>query len=70
MTDPAPDAVTEAMAGAGAGAVTEARNNTPGDARNDEKSRRRAMTIRAVIYIAATHLWAGFMILIFTLGKH
>ncbi len=40
------------------------------DARADEKSRRRAMTIRAVIYIAATHVWAGFMILIFTLGKH
>ncbi|MFC8451696.1 DUF6126 family protein [Kitasatospora sp. NPDC057223] len=39
------------------------------DARADERSRRRAMTIRAVIYIAATHVWAGFMILLFTLGK-
>ncbi len=39
------------------------------DATADEKSRRKQMTIRAVIYIAATHVWAGFMILIFTLGK-
>ncbi|WP_371481501.1 DUF6126 family protein [Kitasatospora sp. NBC_00315] len=40
------------------------------DATADEKSRRKQMMTRAVIYIAATHLWAGFMILIFTLGKH
>lgn len=39
------------------------------DATADEKIRRRRMMIRAVIYIAATHLWAGFMILLFTLGK-
>lgn len=67
MTDSAPDAVTEAMTDA---AVTETRQDTHGDARNDERRRRKAMMIRAVIYIAATHLWAGFMILVFTLGKH
>ncbi|MGK4584532.1 DUF6126 family protein [Kitasatospora sp. HPMI-4] len=39
------------------------------DGRTEEKSRRRAMLTRAVIYIAATHIWAGFMILLFTLGK-
>ncbi|WP_329495003.1 DUF6126 family protein [Kitasatospora herbaricolor] len=62
MTEPTPDAVTATVAGA----PQDARNT----ARNDEKSRRKAMMIRAVIYIAATHLWAGFMILVFTLGKH
>ncbi|MFF1874258.1 DUF6126 family protein [Kitasatospora herbaricolor] len=61
MTDPSPDAVTATDA--------EAPHDTRNTARNDERSRRRAMTIRAVIYIAATHLWAGFMILVFTLGK-
>jgi len=39
------------------------------NAKADEKSRRKSMMIRAVIYIAATHVWAGFMILLFTLGK-
>ncbi|MFE4601797.1 DUF6126 family protein [Kitasatospora indigofera] len=68
MTDSAPDAVTGAMTDAGAGAG--ARHESHGDARNDEKRRRKAMMIRAVIYIAATHLWAGFMILVFSLGKH
>ncbi|MFF3596150.1 DUF6126 family protein [Kitasatospora indigofera] len=66
MTDSAPDAVTGAMTDAVAGA----RHESHGDARDDEKRRRKAMMIRAVIYIAATHLWAGFMILVFSLGKH
>ncbi|MDH6134700.1 hypothetical protein P3T37_004104 [Kitasatospora sp. MAA4] len=39
-------------------------------ATKDEKSKRKAMLVRAVIYIAATHVWAAFLILLFTLGKH
>ncbi|MEU9129433.1 DUF6126 family protein [Kitasatospora sp. NPDC048540] len=38
------------------------------DAVHDEKTRRRAMMIRASIYIAGTHLFAGFVILLFALG--
>ncbi|MFF2041397.1 DUF6126 family protein [Kitasatospora sp. NPDC058170] len=38
------------------------------DGISDEKSRRRAMLVRAGIYIFATHLFAGFVILLFTLG--
>ncbi|MFC6599804.1 DUF6126 family protein [Kitasatospora paranensis] len=38
------------------------------EAVRDEKSRRRAMMIRASIYVAGTHLFAGFVILLFTLG--
>jgi hypothetical protein len=38
------------------------------DAVRDEKARRRAMLVRALIYIAGTHLFAGFVILLFTLG--
>ncbi|MFI6846410.1 DUF6126 family protein [Kitasatospora sp. NBC_00085] len=38
------------------------------DGISDEKSRRKAMLIRAGIYIFATHLFAGFVILLFTLG--
>ncbi|MEV4557802.1 DUF6126 family protein [Kitasatospora sp. NPDC049285] len=34
----------------------------------DEKSRRKQMMIRALIYIAGTHLFAGFVILLFALG--
>ncbi|MDH6111969.1 hypothetical protein P3T36_006848 [Kitasatospora sp. MAP12-15] len=39
-------------------------------ATKDEKSKRKAMLVRALIYIAATHVWAAFLILLFTLGKH
>lgn len=35
---------------------------------SDEKNRRKAMLIRAGIYIFATHLFAGFVLLLFTLG--
>ncbi|MDY0812702.1 DUF6126 family protein [Kitasatospora purpeofusca] len=35
----------------------------------DEKQRRKAMLIRASIYIAGTHLFAGFVILLFALGN-
>ncbi|MFE2726011.1 DUF6126 family protein [Kitasatospora sp. NPDC059327] len=35
---------------------------------SDEQSRRKAMLIRAGIYIFATHLFAGFVLLLFTLG--
>ncbi|MEV6208074.1 DUF6126 family protein [Kitasatospora sp. NPDC051914] len=38
------------------------------EAVRDEKNKRRAMLIRASIYIAGTHLFAGFVILLFTLG--
>lgn len=38
------------------------------DGISDERSRRRAMLVRAGIYIFATHLFAGFVILLFTLG--
>ncbi|MFJ8473392.1 DUF6126 family protein [Kitasatospora sp. NPDC094011] len=39
-----------------------------GDGVSEEKSRRRAMLIRAGIYIFATHLFAGFVLLLFALG--
>jgi hypothetical protein len=39
------------------------------DATRDEKARRKAMMIRASIYILGTHLFAGFVILLFTLGN-
>ncbi|GAA2145429.1 hypothetical protein GCM10009760_34070 [Kitasatospora kazusensis] len=38
------------------------------DATRDEKSKRKAMLVRASIYIAGTHLFAGFVILLFALG--
>ncbi|WP_168219577.1 DUF6126 family protein [Kitasatospora sp. MMS16-BH015] len=34
----------------------------------DEKARRKAMLIRASVYIAGTHLFAGFVMLLFFLG--
>ncbi|WP_244305136.1 DUF6126 family protein [Kitasatospora cheerisanensis] len=34
----------------------------------DEKTKRKAMLIRALIYIAGTHLFAGFVLLLFALG--
>ncbi|MFD5467923.1 DUF6126 family protein [Kitasatospora sp. NPDC127059] len=34
----------------------------------EESSRRRAMLIRAGIYVLGTHLFAGFVILLFALG--
>ncbi|MEV0533616.1 DUF6126 family protein [Kitasatospora sp. NPDC050463] len=36
---------------------------------DDEKKRRKAMVIRASIYVAGTHLFAGFVILLFALGN-
>ncbi|MEU6972038.1 DUF6126 family protein [Kitasatospora sp. NPDC101155] len=39
------------------------------DSTNDEKSRRKAMLIRASVYILGTHLFAGFVILLFALGN-
>ncbi|MER5636203.1 DUF6126 family protein [Kitasatospora sp. NPDC002227] len=39
-----------------------------GAATSDEKSRRKAMLVRASIYIAGTHLFAGFVMLLFFLG--
>ncbi|MEU9079730.1 DUF6126 family protein [Kitasatospora sp. NPDC004745] len=40
----------------------------PGDGTSEERNRRRAMLIRAGIYIFATHLFAGFVLLLFALG--
>ncbi|MFB6888512.1 DUF6126 family protein [Kitasatospora sp. NPDC056327] len=37
-------------------------------ATREEKARRKAMLIRAGIYIFATHLFAGFVLLLFALG--
>ncbi|GAA1227750.1 hypothetical protein GCM10009665_17830 [Kitasatospora nipponensis] len=39
------------------------------DAARDEKTKRRAMLIRAGVYIFATHFFAGFVILLFALGN-
>ncbi|MFJ5234154.1 DUF6126 family protein [Kitasatospora sp. NPDC088391] len=36
----------------------------------EEKTRRKQMLIRASIYIAGTHLFAGFVILLFAVGHH
>ncbi|KJS53745.1 DUF6126 family protein [Streptomyces rubellomurinus] len=38
------------------------------DSTNEEKARRKQMLIRAGIYIFATHLFAGFVLLLFALG--
>ncbi|MGF1426615.1 DUF6126 family protein [Kitasatospora sp. LaBMicrA B282] len=40
------------------------------DAVNDEKTRRKAALIRAAIYIAGTHFFAFFVMLLFFLGSH
>ncbi|GAA2244541.1 MULTISPECIES: DUF6126 family protein [Kitasatospora] len=39
------------------------------DSTSDERSRRKAMLIRASVYILGTHLFAGFVILLFALGN-
>ncbi|MGK4580213.1 DUF6126 family protein [Kitasatospora sp. HPMI-4] len=39
------------------------------DAVGDEKSKRKAMLTRALIYIAGTHLFASFVMLLFFLGN-
>ncbi|RAJ46400.1 hypothetical protein K353_00778 [Kitasatospora sp. SolWspMP-SS2h] len=39
-----------------------------GAAVREETSRRRQMLVRALIYIAGTHLFAGFVILLFAVG--
>ncbi|MFJ3788922.1 DUF6126 family protein [Kitasatospora sp. NPDC090091] len=43
-------------------------DSTSSDSTNEEKRRRKAMLIRAGIYIFATHLFAGFVLLLFALG--
>jgi hypothetical protein len=35
----------------------------------DDKAKRKAMLVRASIYIAGTHLFAGFVMLLFYLGN-
>ncbi|MFJ8430913.1 DUF6126 family protein [Kitasatospora sp. NPDC094019] len=50
-------------------APSPSRAPVPGErATLEEKARRRAMLIRAGIYIFATHLFAGFVLLLFALG--
>ncbi|MFH9352580.1 DUF6126 family protein [Kitasatospora sp. NPDC017646] len=39
-----------------------------GDGTSEEKRRRKAMLVRAGIYVFATHLFAGFVLLLFALG--
>ncbi|MGW4806088.1 DUF6126 family protein [Kitasatospora sp. NPDC004272] len=39
-----------------------------GDGVREESSRRKQMLVRALIYIAGTHLFAGFVILLFAVG--
>ncbi|QKW17659.1 hypothetical protein HUT16_32370 [Kitasatospora sp. NA04385] len=39
-----------------------------GDGVREENSRRKQMLVRALIYIAGTHLFAGFVILLFAVG--
>ncbi|BFV60609.1 hypothetical protein KCMC57_up57130 [Kitasatospora sp. CMC57] len=39
------------------------------DAVRNEKAKRKAMLVRASIYVAGTHLFAGFVILLFALGN-
>ncbi|MFE7591322.1 DUF6126 family protein [Kitasatospora sp. NPDC057512] len=48
------------------GTTTE--GSTSGDGTSEEKRRRKAMLIRAGVYIFATHLFAGFVLLLFALG--
>ncbi|MFI8455200.1 DUF6126 family protein [Kitasatospora sp. NPDC085464] len=43
-------------------------SDSTSDGIGDEKRRRKAMLIRAGIYIFATHLFAGFVLLLFALG--
>ncbi|MFJ3216471.1 DUF6126 family protein [Kitasatospora sp. NPDC086801] len=38
------------------------------DGTREEQRRRKAMLVRAGIYIFATHLFAGFVLLLFALG--
>ncbi|MFD8482038.1 DUF6126 family protein [Kitasatospora sp. NPDC059673] len=40
------------------------------DAVREEKARRKQMLIRALIYIVGTHVFAGFVLLLFAVGKH
>ena len=40
------------------------------DALHNEKSKRKAVIIRACIYTLGTHLFAGFVMLLFAIGNH
>ncbi|WP_127356266.1 DUF6126 family protein [Actinacidiphila soli] len=53
--EPAAERTAEAPASNGAGT---------------EKYKQRAVLLRVMIYIFATHLFAGFVILLFYLGQH
>ncbi|WP_405007926.1 DUF6126 family protein [Kitasatospora purpeofusca] len=69
-----PDGTTPRNGTTSPGGATSPDGTTSGDGtRNEratleEKARRRAMLIRAGIYIFATHLFAGFVLLLFALG--
>ncbi|MFD0279903.1 DUF6126 family protein [Kitasatospora sp. NPDC127111] len=45
------------------------RSSGHGDAASEEKSRRKAILIRAGIHILGTHLFAGSVLLLFALGN-
>ncbi|MFJ6618837.1 DUF6126 family protein [Kitasatospora sp. NPDC091335] len=48
--------------------MNDSTGESTGDGTSEEKRRRKAMLIRAGIYIFATHLFAGFVLLLFALG--
>ncbi len=69
-----PDGTTPSSGATRPAGTTGSDGTTKGDgatnarATLEEKARRRAMLIRAGIYIFATHLFAGFVLLLFALG--
>ncbi|WP_406086695.1 DUF6126 family protein [Kitasatospora purpeofusca] len=63
-----PNATTSPAGAASGDRTTSPAGTTNGRATLEEKARRRAMLIRAGIYIFATHLFAGFVLLLFALG--
>ncbi|MEU5383865.1 DUF6126 family protein [Kitasatospora cineracea] len=50
------------------GSAVDGKTAVSSDAVREESSRRKQMLIRALIYIAGTHLFAGFVILLFAVG--
>lgn len=52
-------------------AVTESAAEAPASTgAGTEKYKQRAVMLRAALYIFATHLFAGFVILLFYVGQH
>ncbi|MEK2490424.1 DUF6126 family protein [Kitasatospora purpeofusca] len=63
-----PNGTTRPNGATGGDGTTNGDDTTNARATLEEKARRRAMLIRAGIYIFATHLFAGFVLLLFALG--